>query len=79
MFNNTEEIKFYFSRDLRGYLKSQNLPHNRSTLVHYEKQGIIPAPNKRIRMGNVEWRIYTWDEIVEIANVLREKKIIKNE
>ena len=41
------------------------LPHTKPTLIKYEKEGIIPIP-ERIEYGNKKHRIYT-PELIKIS------------
>jgi len=53
-------------------LKKAKLPHAYTTLISYEKKGIIPKSKNPIDYGRLKWRSYTDEEIVDIVNCVRE-------
>lgn len=63
--------KLYYRSDLEKYLKKQGLPHSHPTIIRYEKAGIIPSPRNQIQTQKS--RVYTWEEILEIGKILKDK------
>lgn len=61
-----QEGKYYHSKDLSLYLKKIGLPFSRTTLLKYEREGVLPEP-KRIKYYNKSTRIYTAKEIRDIS------------
>jgi len=66
--------KLYFAKDLRLHLKKLGLPCSRPTLVGYESEGIIPKPEKIIKLGNNKARVYSWKMIERIAEIIKSRQ-----
>ena len=65
--------KLYRRPALEKYLEENGLPHSHPTIIKYEKRGIIPSPRQQFDDTKYPPRAYTWDEIVQIGEILRSK------
>lgn len=67
---------YYFFKALREYLGGYGLPNARPTLVNYEKEGIIPGPDKRMNVKGREYgyRLYTKKRMIEIRRKIERYK-----
>ena len=74
-----EKYQLYFSKTLLDYLKSKNLPHSKPSLIRYENEGIIQSPRTQVGSGKYSWRVYTGEEIEQIAEDLKNYLISKYE
>ena len=65
--------KLYLKRDLQLYLKKMGLPSSYPTIIKYEKMGLIPSPRRTIAGFEHKWRLYTGEEIKDIAEILKQR------
>lgn len=59
---------------LQKALDRAKLPSDYTTILKYERKGIIPLPQKRIRYGKRFWRSYSQEEIDNIVALIRAYK-----
>jgi hypothetical protein len=61
----------YLKKHLLEALSKEGLPYSYSTLLKYERQGIIPKAKQTLTYNNSEWRTYTEREVKKIIKLIR--------
>jgi hypothetical protein len=63
--------QIYTKNELLEELRKNNLPCDYTTLLRYERRGIVPKP-QRIEFPERKWRVYSAAEIADIVNKVRQ-------
>ena len=62
----------FTKNELLDELKKNGLPCDYTTLLRYERRGIVPKPRNYIEFTERRWRMYTAQEIAEIVGRVRQ-------
>jgi hypothetical protein len=61
----------YTKNELLEELKRNGLPSDYTTLLRYERSGIVSKPKNYIELPERSWRIYSASEIADIVKSVR--------
>ena len=67
----------YLKQQLLEAIEKEGLPCSYSTLLKYERQGIIPLAENTLTYNDREWRTYTEREVKNIIKLIKKHKKTK--
>src|SRR3990167_3103519 len=65
----------YSNRNLLDRLKKEGLPSSITSLIRYEKMGILPEPHYVAKFKDRSWGFYSATQIEEIVSIIKSYRL----